>query len=99
MSRKELNRDVYVTIGKSMAFLRRRRRRIYTFSQPTRLYRCARVVSDLVKNSSTRCLSCLNSVKDKTGSAASYFVFSELAVTVTCHEPCLQQHIRQQASS
>jgi len=26
-----------------------RRRGFYSFSQPTRLYRCARVVSDLVK--------------------------------------------------
>lgn len=30
---------------------------------PTRLYRCARVVSNLVRNISTKCLSCLNSQK------------------------------------
>jgi len=35
----------------------------YIFRQPTRLYRCARVVSNLVKNISTKCLSCLNSLK------------------------------------
>jgi len=35
----------------------------FIFSQPTRLYRCARVVNNLVKNISTKRLSCLNSLK------------------------------------
>ena len=39
---------------------RRRRRRIYILSQPTRLYRCARVVHTLVK---TECSSCLGNLK------------------------------------
>ena len=41
----------------------KRERGFYIFSQPTRLYRCARVASNLVKNISTKRLSCLNSPK------------------------------------
>ena len=36
---------------------------IYSFSQSTRLYRCARVVTNLINNTSTKCFSCLNSLK------------------------------------
>jgi len=36
-----------------------RERGLYIFSQPTILYRCARVVSNLVKNIRTKRLSCL----------------------------------------
>ncbi len=36
---------------------------VYSFSPPTSSYRCARVVSNQVKNISTNCLSCLNSLK------------------------------------
>ena len=34
-------------------------------SQPDRFFRCARVVSILVKHMSTKCLSCLNSIEIK----------------------------------
>jgi len=44
---------------------RRRRRRIHAFSQPDMFSRCARVVSILVKNMSTKCSSCLNSIDTK----------------------------------
>ena len=36
----------------------------HIFSQLIRLYRCAMVVSILVKNISTKCLTCLNKLVD-----------------------------------
>ncbi len=35
---------------------------ICNFSQPTRLYRCTRVASNLVKTIMTKCVSCLKTV-------------------------------------
>ena len=40
-----------------------RERGLHIFSQPFRLYRCVRVVNNLVKTISTKRLSCLNSLK------------------------------------
>ena len=39
------------------------RRSNYTFNQPTRLNRCAKIARNLARNISTNCASCLNSPK------------------------------------
>ncbi len=49
--------EALLTAAKGLVAAPARRRRTCIISTPTRFYRCARVVSDLVQNMSIECLS------------------------------------------
>ncbi|DBB02884.1 TPA: hypothetical protein ACH3X1_013489 [Trebouxia sp. C0004] len=63
VSLSTFSEDFMSQIDSIKAQREREERGLYIFSQPTRLYRCARFVSNLVNNISTKRLSCLNSLK------------------------------------